>query len=104
MNNIICKEQKIWRKDFENGPAYSVSFSTKLQDGKFVNSYMSVRFAKSAEAPEIIHNGTVADFSGFITSTSKGQPMIMVTSLNIKDDDLSEADSFSAAEDDIPFN
>ena len=108
MNNAIFKEQKIWRKDFEDGHAYSISVSTRLQDGTYKNAYMPIRFAKSAEAPEKISNGTIADFSGFLTATNKGQIMLMVTSLNIKDeeypavDDI-DIDSFEQAIEDIPF-
>lgn len=109
MNNVIFKEQKIWRKDFDDRPAYSINLSTRLEDGSYKNAYITIRFAKSAEAPEKISNGTIADFSGFLTSTKSGQPMIMVTSLNIKDDDLPSAegiegvDSFEQAETEIPF-
>lgn len=108
MNNVMFTEQKIWRKDFDNGSAYSISVSTRDEDGKFINAYMNVKFAKSAEAPAKIHNGAVADFSGFLTATRKGQPMIMVTKLNIKDDEYPAADdididSFEQAIEDIPF-
>lgn len=109
MNNVNFESQKLWRKDFDNGSAYSISLSTKLQDGNYVSAYIPIRFAQSANAPELIHNGTLANFSGFLTSDSKGKPFIRVTSLTLLDeptrasvDDIG-VDSFKAAEEDIPF-
>lgn len=107
MNNVIFQNQKIWRKDFENGYGYSTSISGKMQDGTYKTAYLTIRFAKSAEAPEKISNGTVADFEGFLTATSTGKVVLVVTKLNIQDDlptaeDIG-VDSFSAAEEDCPF-
>lgn len=118
-NSIIFKDTKIWRNDHEgkNGTfyTYNISVSKKNKDDSWSNAYLKVKFAQSADAPEKISNGTVADFEGFITvDTYKNkegkevnQPMIMVMKLNIHDDerydDLKDVDSFHKAEEEIPF-
>lgn len=120
MNNVIFQNQKIWRKDYEgqNGTfsVYNISISKKKQDDSWVNAYLKIKFSQSAEAPEKISNGTVADLEGFLTVDSyKGkngkdvsQLMLMVTKLNIAEefasvDDI-ETDNFTQAAEDIPFN
>lgn len=118
-NSVTFQNTKIWRKDYEgqNGTfyTYNISVSKKNKDDSWSNAYIKVKFAQSADAPEKISNGTIADFEGFLTvDTYKNkegkevsQPMIMVMTLNIHDDerydDISDVDSFEKAEDEIPF-
>lgn len=118
-NSVTFQNTKIWRKDYEgqNGTfyTYNISVSKKNKDDSWSNAYLKVKFAQSANAPEKISNGTIADFEGFLTvDTFKNkegkevsQPMIMVMSLNIQDEgqceDISDVDSFEKAEDEIPF-
>ena len=118
-NTIIFKDTKIWRKDYEgqNGTfyAYNISVSKKNQDNSWSNAYIKIKFSQSADAPEKISNGSVADFEGFLTvDTYKNkegkevnQPMIMVMKLNLHNDErydyIDEVDSFEKAEEEIPF-
>ena len=118
-NTVIFKYTKIWRKDYEgqNGTfyVYNISVSKQNRDNSWSNAYMKIKFAQSADAPEKISNGTVADFEGFLTADvyknkegkEVSQPMIVVMKLNIHDDERYEStqefDSFEEAEDGIPF-
>ncbi len=118
-NSIRFTNTKIWRKDYEgqNGTfyTYNISVSKKNQDNSWSNAYLKVKFAQSADAPEKISNGTIADLEGFLTVDSYrnkegkevNQLMLMVMNLNIQDDDryedISEVDSFEQAEEEIPF-
>ncbi len=118
-NSVTFQNTKIWRNDFEgqNGTfyTYKISVSKKNQDNSWSNAYIKVKFAQSANAPEKISNGTIADFEGFLTvdtyKSKEGkeisQPLIMVMSLKIHDDekyeDISDVDNFEQAEEEIPF-
>lgn len=112
--NVSETKAKIWRKDIEgkNGTfyKYSVSVSKKNQDGKYVNAYIPVIFSKKADAPEKINNGAMCDFSGFMSVESytdrEGKtintPMIVIMSVEWEDP-TTGVDSFSRAEEEIPF-
>lgn len=107
--DITENRAKIWRRDFQgkNGEfyRYSVSISKKNEDGKYVNAYLPIKFSKKADAPEKIENGTVCAIKGFMSvdtykdkdGNERNQPMIVVMSAEF------DGDSFSEAEDDIPF-
>lgn len=43
------KEEKIFRKDYNGKPSYSLGLSKKDKDGKFVNGYIKVNFKKGVE-------------------------------------------------------
>lgn len=108
--DVSEKRAKIWRKDIEgkNGTfyRYSVSVSRKTQDGKYVNAYIPVVFSKKSDAPEKIENGAVCSFEGFISvdtykdkdGVERNTPQIVIMSVKFDGED-----SFSEAEDDIPF-
>lgn len=69
--DISAKNTKVWRKDIEgkNGTfyRYTVSVSSKREDGSWVNKYMPIKFAKAANMPEKIENGARCDYSGFLS-------------------------------------
>ncbi len=104
------KKAKIWRKDHEgkNGPwySYTVSISRKNDDGSYTNSYLPIRFTKRSGAPEKIENGAVCSIEGFMSVDSykdkdgkeHNTPQIIVMSY-----EPDGADSFTEAEEDIPF-
>lgn len=107
--DVVDNRAKIWRKDYQgkNGEfyRYSVSIGKKGEDGKYVNAYIPIKFSKKADAPEKIENGTVCAIKGFMSvetykdkdGNERNQPMIVVMSAEF------DNDSFSEAEDDIPF-
>lgn len=112
--DVIAKRAKIWRKDIEgkNGTfyRYSVGISRKTQDGKYVNAYIPVMFSKRADAPEKIDNGALCDFEGFMSVESytdrdgntRTSPQIVIQSIEF-DDPTTGVDSFSKAEEELPF-
>lgn len=111
--DIIEKNARIWRKDIEgkNGTfhKYSVGVSRKIDD-KYVNAYIPVVFSKRADAPEEIPNGTKCAIEGFMSVESytdkdghtRNTPQIVVMSVEF-DDPTTGVDSFSQAEEDLPF-
>ena len=111
---VSAKKAKIWRKDIEgrNGTfyKYSVSISRKNEEGKYVNAYLPVVFSKKSNAPDVISNGAICDFSGFMSVESytdregktRTQPQIVIMSVDF-DDPTEGADSFQQAEEEIPF-
>lgn len=105
--NIKGENVRVWRKDFDNGCAYSVSSSTKLQDGTRANAYTDIRFTEaSGFKDKKINNGTTMDFEGFYSAKVRKDgtkvPLIVVMSANIKDEGK-EADTFEQLEEEIPF-
>ena len=112
--DVSAKGVKIWRKDIEgrNGMfhKYTVSVSRKMQDGNYVNAYIPVVFAKRADAPEKIENGSLADIEGFMSVESytdrdghtRNTPQIVVTRVDFADP-TTGVDSFAQAEVEIPF-
>lgn len=111
---VSAKNAKIWRKDIQgkNGTfyRYSVSISKKTTDGKFVNAYLPVMFSKKSDAPAVIDNGAVCNFSGFMSVDSytdrdgntRNTPQIVIMKVEF-DDPTTGVDSFEKAEEDLPF-
>lgn len=112
-NTIIVQNAKIWRNDFEDGFSYSISLSSKNQDGNWDRAYLPIKIAKSCEAPAKISNGTVADIEGFLTPKVKkdgrNEVQMIVMKFNAKDEEKELPahndlpDSFEQATEDIPF-
>lgn len=107
---------KIWRKDFKDRDGneffrYTVGISKKTQDGKWLNAYMPVMFAKKSGAPARIENGTMCSIEGFVTVDSykdregkeHNTPMIVVMSARFDNNPEDMGDSFEQAAGDIPF-
>lgn len=116
-NTLIFKDTKIWRNDIdtENGTyyAYSISVSSKNQDGSWDNAYLPVRFSKNANAPAKISNGTIANLEGFLTvkkrKDAKNEVQFMVMQYTSDEEQYQAAedsdipDNFEQAESEIPF-
>lgn len=116
--DISAKNARVWRKDIEgrNGTfyRYSVSVSSKREDGSYANKYMPIRFAKNANMPEKISNGAKCDFSGFLSveerpdresgkSITEFVIIAMRATLTDGGDPSEGTDSFAQASEDIPF-
>lgn len=108
-------KSKVWANEHQKRDGgvwydYNISISKKKQDGTYTNAYMRAFFTKDANAPEPIPNGSWMEFEGYLSVDeyeSKGmlvkKPMIMVTKAVFPDLKADVPDSFSQAEDDIPF-
>lgn len=115
--DVSAKGAKVWRKDIEgrNGTfyRYTVSVSSKREDGSWASKYMPIRFAKKANMPEKIENGAKVDFSGFLSvderpdkegnTVSEFTIIAMRARLTDGGDPSEGVDSFAEAETDIPF-
>ena len=115
--DISAKNAKIWRKDIEGRDGtfyrYSVSISSKREDGSWASAYMPIRFAKKANMPEKIANGAKCDFSGFLSvyeyrdedgNTRKSfQIIAMRATLTDAGDPTENVDSFEQLDEDLPF-
>lgn len=113
--NVSGENVKVWRRDVEgrNGTfyRYSVSISKKKEDGSYTNIYVPIHFAKGCNAPEVIPNGAVCDFSGFLsvdTFTGKDGEVktLNIVAMKARFEDLDDDgfdDSFAQAEGDLPF-
>lgn len=115
--DISAKNAKIWRKDIEgrNGTfyRYSVSISSKREDGSWASAYMPIRFAKKANMPEKIPNGAKCDFSGFLSvdertdregnTVREVQIIAMRATLTDAGDPSENVDSFEQLSEDLPF-
>lgn len=117
--DVSGKNVRLWRSDRETRDGrtwsdYSVGISKKNQDGGYARGYIKVRFGRDIELPERVENGTNIDFEGYITldtyrdrsGNEVKKDMIMITA--VKFNDLPQeapdyGDSFSQAEEDIPF-
>ena len=64
----------VFRKDFENGTAYSVNLGGKKQDGTFDNAYMPIRFKKGVE----LANMSKITITDAFFSSYNGKVYIMV--------------------------
>lgn len=107
--DVSAKKTKIWRKDIEgrNGTfyKYSVSVSRKNEEGNYINAYIPVVFSRKSNAPDVISNGAMCDFEGFMSVESYtdkngntiNNPQIVIMKAYF------EEDSFAEAEEDIPF-
>ena len=74
MSLTITGNIMVFRKDFENGAAYSVNVGGKKQDGTFDNAYMTIRFKKGTE----LNNMTKIDIKDAFFSSYNGKPYIFV--------------------------
>lgn len=115
--DVKQKKCKIWRKEVpgRNGTfyRYSVSISSKNEDGSHDTVYLPIRFAKRANMPEKIKNGAECDFEGFLSVDAytdregnrvKSLQIIAMKAVLTDGGDPSEgADSFEQLEEDLPF-
>lgn len=108
------RRARIWRQERQGAKGvfyrYSVGVSTKTIDGERKTAYIPVRFAKAAGAPDEIPNGAVCDFEGFMSvdyfdsnnGTEVRRPQIVIMKADFEDP-TTGVDSFSQAEEEIPF-
>ena len=122
--DVSGKNVKLWKNERQsrNGGTwfdYSIGIFKKAQDGKYVNAYVKCKFSSKLSVPNELPNGASMDFEGFLTpdvyKDRNGQEvkrdMIMITQVKFHDvygddggyDTYDGVDSFSQAEDDIPF-
>ena len=115
--DISAKNAKIWRKDIEGRKGtfyrYSVSISSKREDGSWASKYMPIRFAKKANMPEKIANGAKVDFSGFLSVEERPDKegnkvtefviIAMRAVLTDGGDPTEDVDSFEQLVEDLPF-
>lgn len=125
--DIKGTNEKLWvnhhqRDDGSTWDDYSVSASSKNQDGSYTYAKIELRFAKSVPLPGKIHNGSRISFEGFMSARSyrnrNGEevkiPVIIVTKAAIENneprqapqpayDDVAENFGFEQADEEIPF-
>lgn len=115
--DVSAKNARIWRKDIEGRDGtfyrYSVSISSKREDGSWASAYMPIRFAKKANMPEKISNGAKCDFSGFLSvyeyrdedgNTRKSFQIIAMRATLVDGGNPTEdVDSFEQLSEDLPF-
>lgn len=112
--NVSGDKVKLWidereGRDGNKWRQYRISASGKFDD-EWVYSYIEVRFKRDIDVSNV-SNGAIFNFEGFMTTkkpwTNKDgkevkEPMIMITSADFGDlEDY--GDSFTQAEEDIPF-
>ena len=123
MTNIDGKNVKVWANEREgrNGAwtEYVVGISRKNQDGTFTNKYLRLMTGAKTNKPNEIPHGSFIDFKGWLTvidnrRDAEGEPEIAIYATDIWLSDRknqrtqsvpqnSMPDSFSEADDDIPF-
>lgn len=107
------KNVKLWVNEREgrNGKwnSYSVSVSKKVED-KYINKEVKVLFGRDVWIPDTIRNGEVIEeLEGFPTldiytdknGNERREIMLYITKCKWKD--LTDDDSFTAMEEEIPF-
>lgn len=106
MSTQIEGKAKVWVKDFGERKAYSISVSTKDQDGNWKNAYQPVRFRRG----ESVENGTEIDFRAFATVSigrEKNSVIWQITEFKKAGDDMAapagDAGFTKLTNDDIPF-
>ena len=97
---------KIWRDDKGQFPRYSYSISRKGEDGKYINCYQDIRFAKGVE----LQNGAVIQISKAFMSFNVGKdnkkyPYLMVQEFQIMGGDpIIDIPDAPDGEEVAPFN
>lgn len=121
--DVKGENTRVWvnerqRRDGGKWFDYSIGVSKKKEDDSYATVYMKVRFTKDVVLPEPVPNGIKMDYSGFLSvdeytdkdGNAVKRPMVVInraqfdTALPDRSKYADEkADSFTAAEDDIPF-
>lgn len=121
MINVDAENTRLWvnaheRPDGSRWYTYNISSSSKNEAGDYVNKSLKVKMTKDVKLPEDLANGETADIRGFLSNETfmdkNGEKRIEHIFV-AKEVDFPNrrapqkpqepADSFSAAEDDIPF-
>lgn len=109
MGMIIATDDKgvkIWRDDKGQFPRYSYSISKKGEDGKYINCYQDVRFAKGAEVPNGATIQIKKAFMSFnVGKDNKKYPYLMVQEYTMMGaDQMIDIPDAPDGEDTVPFN
>ena len=102
MGTTIEGKAKVWAKDFDGRKVYSISVSTKDQNGNWKNAYQPIRFKKG----EGVENGTEIDFRAFATVSigkDKNSVIWQITEFRTAGDDMAAEQFTALTNDDIPF-
>lgn len=106
MGATIEGKAKVWSKEHDGWTSYTVSVSSKDQNGNWVNAYQPVRFKKGTPK---IENGTEINYKGFAT-VMKGKEhnyvMWQITEFTFAGNETSfvpEPSFGQLTENDIPF-
>jgi len=120
MINIDAENVRLWvnaheRPDGTRWYSYSISSSSKTEAGDYVNKSLKVKMTRDVQLPQDLVNGELADIRGFLSNetymSKEGEKRIEHVFV-AKEVDFpnrrvlkpqAETDSFSAAEDEIPF-
>ncbi len=121
--NVSGENTRVWinerqKRDGGKWNDYSIGVSKKKEDDSYVTVYFKARFTKDVRLPDPMPNGIKMDYDGFMSvddypdkdGNIVKRPLVVVTRAEFetalpdraKFADT-ETDSFSAAEDDIPF-
>lgn len=113
--DVSGKNVRVWanehkKRDGGSWYDYNVSIGKKKQEGGYVNAYMKVKFTRDANAPEVIPNGSVMDFEGYLTVDDYvrdgepiRRPMIMVTQVVFPELSVDVPDSYEQLDEEMPF-
>lgn len=106
MGATIEGKAKVWTKEHDGWTSYTISVSSKDQNGNWVNAYQPVRFKKGTPP---IENGTEINYKGFAT-VSKGKEhnyvLWQITEFSFVGNEMarpSEPSYSQLTENDIPF-
>lgn len=98
----VTGDTMIFRKDFDDRPAYSTSLGKKLQDGTYDNAFINVKFKKGVD----IANKTKIDITnGWLTfwKNKEDKPMWEIFINEFTSDAPQEIEGFTELDEDSPF-
>lgn len=118
MINVEAENVRLWvnehtREDGSKWNTYSISTSSKDQEGGYINKSLEVRMTRDVEVPADLKNGTVVTIRGSLSNrafTVNGERRVehMLWAREVDFDKPYEprgekADSFEQLEEDMPF-
>lgn len=118
MINVEAENVRLWvnehsREDGSKWFSYSISTSSKDQEGGYINKALEVRMTRDVEIPEDLKNGTLVTIRGSLSNrafTVNGDRRVehMLWAREVDFDKPYEprgekADSFEQLEEDMPF-
>jgi len=120
--NVEAENVKLWvnaheRPDGSKWNTYAISTSSKNEAGEYVNKSLKVKMTRDVKLPEDLKNGETVTIRGSLSNETfmdrngekRIEHILWAREVDfdvraVKDQKKPEpADSFSAAEDDIPF-
>lgn len=118
MINVEAENVRLWvnehtRDDGSKWFSYSISTSSKDQEGGYINKALEVRMTRDVEVPQDLKNGTLVTIRGSLSnraSTVNGDRRVehMLWAREVDFDKPyvprgEKADSFEQLEEDMPF-